>query len=292
MNGELVEFCTHPRAQHRHGTYAAYCRDKCHCDACGLAKRRKEKAGELRRAQGSPAYVDPTPARRRLQQLLDAGLTLSQIEQATGVHRTGLRVILGTFPGRSTAKGIRPETATKILSYGPATQKHGLVDPTGTRRRLQALVAIGWTQTWIAAELGVVNSTVRYLLRGDAARPVLVATRDAVAALYARAQDHPAPPSRQATRACRIAARHGWAPPTAWDPDELDDPQASPYDKPERRRDLIEDVEWLAENGELRPGIAARLGVSEGWIVTRLGGAGRDDLLARITPELNPRRSA
>lgn len=102
-----------------------------------------------------------------------------------------------------------------------------VVDATGTRRRLQALAAMGWPQTKLAAELGYATeraggAAVYRLMREDTTR-VNVRTAQAVEQLYDRLAMSPGPsqPARQHAR------QAGWAPPLAWD-DNLDDPQAQP----------------------------------------------------------------
>lgn len=97
------------------------------------------------------------------------------------------------------------------------------IDATGTRRRLQALSAIGWRWADLAAHLGGTWQTVQDMAIGG--RPtVMVTTADRVRVLYARLSATPGP--SEVSR--RRAAEKGWAPPAAWDDDLIDDPTASP----------------------------------------------------------------
>ena len=94
---------------------------------------------------------------------------------------------------------------------------------TGTERRLQGLVAIGYAQSEIAREMGAHESWVSRLI-GGYGRSVNAATVARVREVYDRLAMTPGP----SDRARRHARKHGWAPPLAWDEDTIDDPAATP----------------------------------------------------------------
>ncbi len=96
-----------------------------------------------------------------------------------------------------------------------------VIDGTGTRRRLQALVAIGWPGPAIAERIGFDQAMVMRLYH---ASRVNVATATAVRELYRQLSDTPGPSWRSPHR----AAANGWVPPIAWDDDTIDDPEVSP----------------------------------------------------------------
>lgn len=228
--------CRCPRAEHRHGTYEARKRDGCGCGACVQAGRRYAKRRSHLGRTGRSNLIDAQPARDHVRQLLREGLTLGQIEQRSGVHRTGLRHLVGTgSDGRPAAARVRRDTAARLLAVAACRvgeETSGLVDPTGTRRRLQALVAIGWTQSALARRLGILPASLPKIVHGD--RPAIrVATRDAVQALYDDLWDQ-SPPDvtpgerRARTAALTRAAARGWPPPMAWDDDLIDNPAARP----------------------------------------------------------------
>lgn len=105
------------------------------------------------------------------------------------------------------------------------------IDATGTRRRLQALIAAGWPQRRLTEALGWYPTHFRRILFD--ARQVRPATAAEVRAAYDRLWTGPPPPttSRGATdiaRAKALAAGRGWPPPMAWDDEQLDDPTATP----------------------------------------------------------------
>lgn len=97
-----------------------------------------------------------------------------------------------------------------------------LIDGTGTRRRLQALTAIGWRYSDVAQRMGVNLSLVGRLAIADG--PVHRHTAGAVAGVYDELSMTPGP-----SRRCRaLALRRNWPPPLAWDDDSIDDPAARP----------------------------------------------------------------
>jgi hypothetical protein len=93
----------------------------------------------------------------------------------------------------------------------------------GTTRRLQALVAIGYSQARICERLQILPSNASLLFCGGQAR-VCAATARKVAALFAELRLVAGPDPR----ARRRAARRGWQPPSAWDTERIDDPASRP----------------------------------------------------------------
>lgn len=95
------------------------------------------------------------------------------------------------------------------------------VDSTGTRRRIQALVAIGWNLEVLAQKLGTARAAV-----GDymCIKPVNASTARRVAAVYNQLSMTPGPSRRAQVR----ARNKGWVPPFGWDDAQIDDPNARP----------------------------------------------------------------
>ena len=89
MTGDLNAACTHPRARHRHGTYACAVRDRCDCEPCKLARRRTAKQAAHRRDRGLSTLVDATPARLHAQRLADAGMGRAEIARLAWARLTG-----------------------------------------------------------------------------------------------------------------------------------------------------------------------------------------------------------
>jgi hypothetical protein len=277
--------CPHPRAGHRHGTHLAYFKDHCRCAPCTRAGRIHSKRVGYRTLTGTHTYVDATDARTHVEQLLEV-LTVGQIEQRSGIHRTAIRVLVGDFPGRPASKRITRTTRDALLAVrtdrvGP--EASGLVDRSGTQRRLRALIALGWTARHLTRRLGMSSRTMG-MLTADHGTPILASTRAKVAALYDELALIIPAPSRGTTVARGIATRRGWVPPLAWDDDTIDDPDAQP-DLGEQTQSqawerILEDYQdtWDAHVGNISSA-AQRLGVSERGLVRNLTiarGAGRD----------------
>lgn len=131
----------------------------------------------------------------------------------------------------------------------------------GTQRRLRALAARSWSPRAIEQETGIPAWLVKRELDGhDDLVPNLA---DAVAAAYDRLWDRRPPAITRADReandavAARAAAR-GWAPPLAWDDDQIDLPDGRPardwrrFRRTYRAADLVEDAEFVREHGGYR----------------------------------------
>lgn len=113
--------------------------------------------------------------------------------------------------------------------------RHGprLINPAGARRRIQALAAIGWSQTAQAQRLGITLARVNYIAnpgRRGAGRLINVRTRDRIVAMYTALADATPPPGPGTARSIRGAEAAGYLPPIAWD-DNIDDPAALPYEE-------------------------------------------------------------
>jgi hypothetical protein len=105
---------------------------------------------------------------------------------------------------------------------GRAEQR--MVDPTGTVRGLQGLMADGYTAALLADATGIRPNHICDIVRGHRQR-VHASTARAVAAAVDRLIDQPGPSTRTRAR----AARAGYLPLEAWTPETINDPAAEPY---------------------------------------------------------------
>jgi len=202
------------------------------------------------------------------------GIGAARVAALAGVPHSSVGRLLYGRPAHneSPSRRIRTPTATRLLAvrYSQAALAPGAtMDATGTRRRLQALVAIGWSGRALAGRLGIEPAHLSRILRGR--RAVSAGTARGVRALYDELWDQPPP---QDTRGERIsvakarahAARQGWPPPLAWDDDDIDDPGASPqpWQRPTQHpgSDLAAEAGELAAWGYTRTQAAERIGVS------------------------------
>lgn len=116
-----------------------------------------------------------------------------------------------------------------------------LMDGTGTRRRIRALYALGWTGSVIARELGVTVGAL-FDLRVREGRPVYAYTAERMAVVYDRLSATIPPENVYARRARALAQRNGYVPPLAWDDDEIDNPDARPRGIRPEPSDALDDV--------------------------------------------------
>ena len=113
------------------------------------------------------------------------------------------------------------------------TRGNLVIDGTGTRRRLRALMALGWALSDIDAEIGQRRGYCHKLANTE--RTVLASTARRIAEVYDRLSmrlpDESTLPKRQtASRNRNLARRKGWPPPLALDDDRIDDPDEKPRD--------------------------------------------------------------
>lgn len=191
-----------------------------HCQTYGrtIARRRYR----LRKLGIPVGYTDAAAARRHAKKLHAAGMTIRQISRRANLTEASLRDI---FYGRT--KRIRAEVQESVIAIQPEPTrwgKHILV--TGTRRRLQALNAIGYSYADLAARLGITEYAVRWDLNSPT-EFVSTARAAQVRRLYQQLAD--TLPANPQLRVLRNAARKGWLPPICWDDDTIDDPNAMPY---------------------------------------------------------------
>lgn len=177
--------------------------------------------------------VDAEPVRQHVAALRAAGLGLRRIAQLADTHRGNLARLTSGRPdrGEGPSKRIGRDLADRILAIPVPEVVHRVaaggqkIDATGTIRRLQALVAAGYSQGDLFGRLGLDATNGSTLLRQAA---VTAETARRVENLYTTLQLVPGPSSRARARARRL----GWPPPLAWDEETIDDPDATPHVEP------------------------------------------------------------
>lgn len=291
--------CLHAHANHQHGHYATYTLDYCRCPPCSKAATEYERKRVRRHAYGrfDNEWVDAQPARAHVRQLMAAGLGLKRIVRLSGYSQGAMTKLIYGVDGPPT-KRIRAEHAQAILAIRATIDTladAAIIDGTGTRRRVQALIALGWSQTKLAKRIGWTTRNFGYLANGE--RPVQVKTAKAVRDLYDELWDVEPPHATSGDkgayhRSLHYAAQRGWVPPMGWDDDTIDDPQATPdlgHDETSNRgrpiEHVIEDLEWLLEHDPLATAqhLAHRLGFRDAnGIQVALRRAGRTDLLDQL----------
>lgn len=247
----------------QHGDRACYLRgcQRPECRDGRNARRRAIRAGTL---QPSRTLIDATEVREHILDLQAAGHSPTSIAVLAGVAHTTVLNFLQ--PNRASRRGRKryttPQTAAKILAVRPLTAA-------GTLRRVQALVAIGWTVRKIAAEAGV---SVRWIvdLRPDST--IIRSHARMIADAYGRLRN--LSPEKNgvwpghAQRSRERARANRWPTPDYWDQhaDDLDDPYFEPLYGVTRREIVAQDANWLMRSGLDRAAAAQRLGVSKSYL--------------------------
>lgn len=281
----IVRSCEHPIAQHQHGTRQAYLLDRCRCLPCRDAACAYERHRLRQRAYGRWDHrVDAEPVRAHLRYLMANGVSFKQAARLASVSLTTTSQVLY---GRHDRRGGEPPRtcaanfAAKILAVRPDPWQltdRSRVDATGTRRRVQALVAIGWSQQVIANRVGVDRSNFDMRSRPMVTARLARAIRD----LYDELWNVTPPQETQhqrisVARARGHAQRYAWLPPLAWDDDTIDDPTAQPDvvtvaagRQGGAKLPPADELAWLLEQGETTSTIALRYRVSPAAVVTAL----------------------
>lgn len=212
-----------------HGTRTRYVTG-CRCEPCRTANRvyarQRERFGWAE--QVAARWVDPARAVQHVATLRAQGVGVRLISDQTGIARSTLMKL-------HSRSRISADSERRILAVQPTPAR---VDGAGTRRRLQALIAIGHSGASLADRIGYSRTNVWSLILGE----VLVSARTAakVAAVYRELWDQPG----RSVRARNLAVKRGWAPPLAWD--DIDDPAGEPLDVV-RRSDRRSPHDWLED---------------------------------------------
>lgn len=183
------------------------------------------------------------PARRQEHEICDACRYAMRTKSASYRNR---RIMNG-------AKSVptKPGQTRQQSLVGGTIQ----TDPTGTRRRLQALSAIGHSFSDIGGRIGTEKRNVAWLAVPHR-KWLYPETAQKVRALYDELSMITSTEPR-AGYIARMARRKGWVPPLCWEDEMIDDPYALPLGLTHAQAYLwfwncatmTERIEWVLENG-------------------------------------------
>lgn len=214
-------------ADHPHDVETCWSQHNCRCtDCCRLRflerkQRRIRLAAYGRHDQVKPARVSAGPVKEHLLRLRSQGFGLERIADAAQVSRSVvIDAVYGPRGARRKSENRRPQTvrateASRILALTADEIEAALVPALGTARRLQALGAIGYSQTAIAARMGMERGNLSLLILAKQSR-VTISTYRAVCDLFSELWQTPQS-GVEADRARALAKRHRWVGPLAWD---------------------------------------------------------------------------
>ncbi|OUD03352.1 hypothetical protein [Streptomyces swartbergensis] len=258
-----------------HNNLTCYTDYGCRLPDCVERRRQWQRDLRRRRREGQPALIDAQPVRQHLTALQAAGISVNAVARTAGLDEWTLRNFLPSPSGKRPRKHrVTPETARKILAVTAEQAAVGYTDGTGTRRRIQALVANGWPMRRLAEHIGLNPSYVGDLVRRtESEHPIRSATAAKVAEAYEHLRDER--PSRhgiearQIRRMRKLAAERKWPTVTYWADrmDVIDDPDFQPLYGVTKREIVAQDAHWVMTTiGLDRASAAERLGVSKAYI--------------------------
>jgi hypothetical protein len=214
------------------------------------------------------------------------GVSIRSIGEASGVSASTISLI---DRGAVNLVGVQIEKAilaVRVEHIFERPNPRGSVPIIGARRRIQALMAIGWRHQDLTPMLGFRSANIVH----QEGRWVSRQKHDAVKDLYDRIWNQRGPAGAQSMT--RIA-KAGYAPPLAWDDDSIDDPNATPdlgvevhkhgpadEDAVRFSEVLVENVEFLLRTGIGWEGIPGRLGMEPAAVERSLYRSGRRDLVS------------
>lgn len=196
---------------HVHGQINRLC---IHPD-CQRAYYRRNKTWQIDRNRGVYAITDDPKQLEHIAShihaLEAAGWSRRSIAAAAGISATAVSRL-----GNQRQAHVRHTTAAAILALDPHTlptkAARGTTEPfvpkLGTTRRIQALIAIGWTHQALSQRSGVKTAVVL----NQPGRWVTRTTHDKVTALYRDLAATPGPSRVNRERAARL----GYRSPLAW----------------------------------------------------------------------------
>jgi hypothetical protein len=247
LQARVKRECSHPQARHRHGTRAAYVKDCCRCPDCTAANTAASRAATRERTYGRwHPYVDAGTVREHIAGLRTAGIGVERIAQLAGLSVSHVRQLAEHGrAGLPTTQRVRASTAARVLSVDiddASRAPHSRVDATGTRRRVQAFMATGWTLELLAGQLDRRPSS---LLRSMTSASVTARTAHEVASLYEQLSGSTPPRATDKQRVAADAARahavaQGWLPPLAWD--NIDTDPTPPASTARSHRNDIDEI--------------------------------------------------
>lgn len=236
---------------------------KCRRPNCpGLARPGRDRGFCPKHYELAPkGLVDAKECRAHVAGLRAAGYSMRAIGKLANLNTDTL-----TNLGLWKCGQVRLGTHNKIMAipFPDSIVNRGANDirNVGVKRRIQALVAAGYSMQMLADEFGVSHQNVGFWLKRET---VTSETFHKVDVLFRRLELVPGPSVRARLRGQRL----GWPPPFAWD--DIDDPNAGPQTPTRSKQSEWSDTyQELRGMGLVEERIAERLGVTRESLMQRL----------------------
>lgn len=173
--------------------------------------------------------LDASTAREHITALRAKGFGLRAISKASGVPISSLKEIVIGY--RGTRRGtyrrrVRPHVHDAIMAVPipDETRDWSKVNAIPIVRRLEALVAAGYTRAYLAQRIGMSQQNMgRLMLVTDG--QVSTVNAEKVRELFGELRDTPG----ESRWAINEGERRGWIPAYAWDEDKIDEIVVDPY---------------------------------------------------------------
>lgn len=229
---------------HKHALTAnCYCLHRCGCAACRehMAEVGRRRSRNIAYGRITSSLTPAQPAREHVLKLIARGHTPTSIAELANVPNESIRNLL-TGPRRPSRVTNRIPARNILIVNSERILATPIEDPVNVRavralqthRRLQALIAMGWSARKLSLRLGLRPDSLRMVMRNP---EVTARMHQMVCALYGDLWNVQPPSAtsfdRQTiTRSLNWAAAEGWARPLEWDDIDEDPtpPEADSYD--------------------------------------------------------------
>jgi len=182
-------------------------------------------------------FVEAGPVRDRIHAINRAGMPTTALADKLGLPESALGHLMWKRDGVP-SRQVRTETAELVMVFWPTLDDFpaaSLIDATGTKRRVQALMTLGWTQRYLAGRAGISERSISRALGKE--RVTATFARN-VAALYdelwRRSPDRSEVDPQAAQRLRQYATAMKFVSPLGWDDETIDDPEAVPQTDAEK----------------------------------------------------------
>jgi hypothetical protein len=239
-----------------------------------------------------PRMVPSGPTTEHIRSLVAAGASQAGVARAAGISAEAASRLLHRPRASVQLRTERRVLAVTLDDVLRRRDPQGFVPAIGARRRIQALLAMGWTHKLITEHMTGCRQ-ISHVALNQRGTWIARATHDAVVAAYEELCMTPGPSDLSRRR----AIDRGYAPPLAWDEGAIDDPEATPDLGESQRapgRPGVDLEEWalLVRTGESPERAAERCGVTITAVSRAAYRAGRRDLAIVAERVRNGMRSA
>lgn len=263
-----------------HNKTTCYTTYRCRLPECVERYNRGVRERTAKQSAGHYEHlVDARPVRAHVRTLTAAGATPRGIAVQAGISEKVVRQLLPPTGGgrRGPVKyRVLGDNARKILAVTVDDVTAPRINPAGTVRRIQALVADGWPMNHLAVQLDMSpNYAWQLLKRTSADQQLLVqaSTARRVAAKYEQLRQQKPTRHGVSKQSVARARKHGadrrWPRSRYWTDrmDVIDDPDFEPLYGVTRRELVAQDANWLMRTSGIdKAAVAERLGVDKSYV--------------------------